>query len=90
VIEISQRYADCLHHELMHGLGFDNHWTGPMATEARPSVLAHRGAPARAQAFSTYDLAAIRLLYDPRLIPGTRRDRALARARALIAGAALA
>lgn len=90
VIEISRRYADCLHHELMHGLGFDNHWTGPLATGALPSVLAHRDTQARARVFSSHDLAAIRLLYDPRLVPGTRRDRALPLVRALIAGAALA
>ncbi len=90
LIEISARYADCLHHELMHGLGFDNHWTGALATGALPSVLANRGTPARAKAFSVYDLAAIRLLYDPRLEPGTHRDHALPLARALVVGARLA
>ncbi len=90
VIEISARYPDCLHHELMHGLGFDNHWTGPRATAAMPSALAHRFTPARVSRFSVFDLAAIRTLYDPRLAPGTPRAQALAIARALAGGGALA
>lgn len=90
LIEISVRYPDCLHHELMHGLGFDNHWTGPRATAALPSVLAHRFTPARVDRFSALDRAAIRTLYDPRLAPGTPRAQALVVARALVGEAALA
>jgi hypothetical protein len=34
VIDISERYLDCLDHELMHALGFNNHWNG----EARAAM----------------------------------------------------
>ncbi|MFQ5784571.1 MAG: hypothetical protein ACE5H8_07075 [Alphaproteobacteria bacterium] len=76
-IELSLRYTDCLRHELMHALGFDNHWSGPRATACMPSVLAHRYAAARAADFSPCDERAIRLLYDPRLAPGMPRETAL-------------
>ena len=83
-IEVSRRFADCLRHEFMHAVGFDNHWTSPLATAARPSVLALRFDAARASGFSSWDEMAIRLLYDWRLPAGTRRDVALPMARAIL------
>ncbi len=88
VIDVSARFTDCLAHEMMHAVGFDNHWTGPLATGARLSVLAQRFRPARARAFSPWDEMAIRLLYDWRLPAGTGRDVALPMARAILTGAA--
>ena len=76
-IEVSDRFIDCLPHEIMHALGFDNHWTGPRATADMPSTLALRNAPARARQFSQFDELAIRILYDRRLPPGLHRDSAL-------------
>ncbi len=86
IIEVSNPYASCLRHELMHGLGFDNHWTGPLAGAGMPSVLAGRGAEARSPDFSVWDEMAVRTLYDPRLIPGMPYDRALATARGILSG----
>ncbi|MCG8694805.1 MAG: DUF2927 domain-containing protein [Minwuiales bacterium] len=84
-IEISDEYADCLAHELMHAIGFDNHWTGPDATDARPSALARRYAPARTSDFSAWDRKAIEMLYDERLKPGTPRQSALSLAETILA-----
>ena len=77
-IEVSIGFTDCLPHEFMHALGFDNHWTGAPATERMPSVLALRDAAARADRFTYCDELAVRILYDPRLRPGMKRDAALA------------
>ncbi len=77
VIEVGDRFVDCLRHEFMHALGFDNHWTGPRATGDMPSTLALRDAPARADRYSQCDALAIRILYDRRLPPGLPRDAAL-------------
>lgn len=74
-VEVSERYADCLRHELMHAIGFDNHWPGTAG--AMPSVLAPRYSAARAADFSPWDELAIRALYDPRLEPGMPRHIAL-------------
>jgi hypothetical protein len=84
-IEVSERYTDCLHHEFMHALGFDNHWAGRHATVDVPSVLALRRSPARVADYSLFDEVAIRLLYDTRLRPGMRRARALSAARNIVA-----
>lgn len=84
-MQIADQFADCLAHEFMHAVGFDNHWTGPAATGHRPSVLAMRHSPARAKSFSIFDEVAIRLLYDRRLIPGTPRAEALPTARRILA-----
>ncbi len=88
VIDVSARFTDCLAHEMMHAVGFDNHWTGRLATAGRPSVLAQRFRPARAAGFSRWDEMAIRLLYDWRLPAGTGRDVALPTARAILTGTA--
>ena len=69
---------------MMHAIGFDNHWTGELATPNRPSVLAMRYDPARTAAFSPWDLLAIRVLYDPRLKPGMDRRTAMALAHSII------
>ena len=84
-IEISERYSDCLHHEFMHALGFDNHWSGRNARADVPSVLALRRSPARVADYSLFDEVAIRLLYDTRLRPGMGRERALRAARNIVA-----
>ncbi len=76
-IDVSDRFGDCLAHEFMHAIGFDNHWTGPPAMAGRPSVLALRHHPARTADFSAWDRMAIRLLYDWRLPAGTPRSVAL-------------
>jgi hypothetical protein len=83
-VEVSVLYLDCLRHELMHALGFDNHWMGHRATPRMPSVLALRAAPARSAGYSTLDQAAIGLLYDRRLRPGMLRERALGLAEGII------
>ncbi|MFQ5957999.1 MAG: hypothetical protein ACE5LF_01380, partial [Alphaproteobacteria bacterium] len=84
VIEVAEGYTDCLRHEFMHAVGFDNHWAGPHATEDMPSVLAHRYAAARADDFSLCDELAIRILYDARLAPGMPRADALPIARDVV------
>jgi hypothetical protein len=76
-LRIRNDFGDCLHHEFMHALGFDNHWPGLESGIGAPSALANRFAPERAHGFSDWDRMAIRLLYDPRLAPGTARDEAL-------------
>ena len=84
LIEVSEKFGDCLAHEFMHAVGFDNHWTGPPAMAGRPSVLALRHHPARTKDFSAWDRMAIRLLYDWRLPAGTPRSVALPIAEALM------
>ena len=76
-MEVSLPFSDCLTHEFMHVLGIDNHWSGPGTMADVPTVLAPRGSPRRTMSFSDWDEAAIRLLYDPRIRPGMRRQRAL-------------
>ncbi len=39
-MDFSDRFVDCPSHEFMHVLGIDNHWSGPFASAAIPSVLA--------------------------------------------------
>jgi len=80
-IEISDRYTDCLDHELMHALGFDGHWHARSTRTTMRSVLALRYAPGRAFRFTRYDEMAIRALYHPQLVSGMPRDNALARIR---------
>ena len=70
-------FEDCLHHEFMHALGFDNHWPGPKSGIAASSSLAHRYSAERTQGYSDWDKMAIRMLYHPRLRPGTPRSAAL-------------
>ena len=84
LIEVSEKFGDCLAHEFMHAVGFDNHWTGPPAMAGRPSVLALRHHPARTKDFSAWDRMAIRLLYDWRLPAGTPRNVALPIVEALV------
>ncbi|MHA1569784.1 MAG: hypothetical protein ACTSXZ_09960 [Alphaproteobacteria bacterium] len=87
-IEISARHADCLRHELMHAIGFDNHWAGvggPRSADGRVrSALARRHSPHRADGFTRWDELAIRTLYDPRLEPRMPRARALPIAREIL------
>jgi hypothetical protein len=77
LVEVSERFADCLRHELMHALGFDNHWHGAGVDAAMPSVLAPRDTADRVADFSPWDEVAIRALYDRRLAPGMPRHLAL-------------
>jgi len=84
IIDISERYLDCLDHELMHALGFNNHWNGAGARRHVASVLAPRRSPDRRSAFSAWDILAIRTLYSADMAPGLGRDDALARARAIL------
>ncbi len=76
-VELSARFLDCLAHELMHAMGFDNHWYGRGVGAWIPSVLASRRSALRAPGLSRYDEMALSLLYDARLEPGTPRPLAL-------------
>ena len=76
-IRVREDFADCLHHEFMHALGFDNHWPGPKSGIHASSSLAHRYSAERTQGYSEWDKKAIRMLYHPRLRPGTPRSAAL-------------
>ena len=76
-IRVREDFEDCLHHEFMHALGFDNHWPGPKSGIAASSSLAHRYSAERTQGYSDWDKMAIRMLYHPRLRPGTPRSAAL-------------
>jgi hypothetical protein len=84
VIDISERYLDCLDHELMHAIGFNNHWNGGGARRHVASVLAPRRSPDRRSAFSAWDILAIKTLYNADMLPGTERAEALARVRAIL------
>lgn len=86
-IEISARHTDCLRHELMHALGFDNHWSGQGQGQGDTvrSALALRHSPYRAAGFSSWDRLAISTLYDPRLKPRMPRRVALPIAREILA-----
>lgn len=77
-VVISDRFADCLDHELMHALGFDGHWFGRDRFDPVHSVLALRYTPTRRFRFTRFDAIAIRTLYHQRLWPGMPRRRALA------------
>ncbi len=83
-VEVSDRFADCLRHELMHAIGFDNHWSGDEMARPVRSVLAPRYTAYRSETFSRWDALAIRTLYDRRLVPGTRREIARPIARAVV------
>jgi len=83
-IEISDRYTDCLDHELMHALGFDGHWLASNRDNAIRSVLARRDTPARRLRFTRFDTIAIRTLYHQTLAPGMARENALAQARRIL------
>lgn len=83
-ISINESFADCLRHELMHLIGFDNHWPGHRIGLPLPSVLARRLSPERSQTFSVWDRLAARVLYDDRLEPGMQRRDALPVANAVI------
>lgn len=85
-LEISDGFTDCLAHEFMHAIGFDNHWPGLKIGLGAPSVLADRYAPERRNWFTKWDELAIKTLYHPDLPPGTRRDDALPIARAIVNG----
>jgi hypothetical protein len=85
VVDISNRYLDCLDHELMHVLGFDNHWHGDGVTRPMASVLSPRRSPDRRSAFSAWDILAIRTLYNGDVTPGMARGEAVARVRAILA-----
>ncbi len=84
-IDLSDRYADCLEHELMHALGFDAHWHGNGTASRVRTVLALRRSANRTIEFSPWDELAIRTLYHPRLKPGMRRAAALPIALEIIA-----
>ena len=83
-LRVRDDFADCLHHEFMHALGFDNHWPSLKIGIGAPSALANRHAPERARGYSEWDRMAIRLLYHPRLKPRTPRLQALATARQIL------
>jgi hypothetical protein len=83
-VDISDRYVDCLDHELMHALGFDNHWHGDGVTHPIASVLSPRRSPDRRSAFSAWDILAIRTLYNADMSPGLARGEAVARVRAIL------
>jgi hypothetical protein len=83
-VRINAAYPDCIEHELMHAIGFDNHWLAGPET-AMLSVLAPREGALRALDYSAWDAAAIRLLYDSRLPPGLMRDEALVLVNRLVA-----
>jgi hypothetical protein len=83
-IDISERYLDCLDHELMHAIGFNNHWNGGGVRRHVATVLAPRRSPDRRSAFSAWDILAIKTLYDAGMAPGTDRAEALVRARAIL------
>ncbi len=76
-VRIGESHADCIDHELMHAVGFDNHWRRKPNSPPVESVLAPRFGPDRTRNFSPWDEAAIRILYDSRMRPRTRRDEAL-------------
>jgi hypothetical protein len=84
VVDISERYLDCLDHELMHAIGFNNHWNGGGARRHVASVLAPRRSPDRRSAFSAWDILAIKTLYNAEVLPGTERAEALTRVRAIL------
>ncbi|MEM7121277.1 MAG: DUF2927 domain-containing protein [Pseudomonadota bacterium] len=83
-IDISEEYTDCLRHELMHAMGFANHWMSPAADTSMPSVLAMRNAPFRSEDYSEWDRLALRLLYHPDMQPGLPRGVALQKAEAML------
>ena len=83
-VRIGADFEDCLHHEFMHALGFDNHWEGRRFGMFAPTALADRFAPERTRDFSDWDRLAIRLLYDRRLGAGLARAPALEVARTLV------
>ncbi len=76
-IEVDETALDCLHHEFMHAIGFDNHWPGAVGNVQAHSALARRDTAHRVNGFSPWDEHAIRVHYDNRIWPGTRRDDAL-------------
>ena len=84
VIDISEGYLDCLDHELMHALGFNNHWHGTRGTRPIATVLAPRHSHDRRRGFSSWDVMAIRTLYRAELPPGLARAEALDRVRAIL------
>ena len=73
---ISAGYTDCLKHEFMHVLGFDSHWR-PIGKSQIRSVLALRDTDARTDDFSSWDIRAVRLLYNSRILAGMPRGRSL-------------
>jgi len=84
-VEISDHWVDCLNHELMHAVGFDNHWHGGGNGRLLRTTLAPRFSPSRATRFTPWDALAIRALYDPQFEPRMPRHRALPVARRVIA-----
>lgn len=83
-VRVREGFEDCLHHEFMHALGFDNHWPGHKTGVGASSALANRHSAERANGYSEWDRLAIRLLYDPRIKPGMPRDEALTIAERII------
>ena len=83
-IRVREDFCDCLHHEFMHVLGFDNHWPGPKSGVDASSSLAHRHSAERTKGYSEWDKMAIRMLYHSRLRPGTPRSAALSHAAEII------
>lgn len=84
-VEVGASHVDCLRHELMHALGFDNHWYGRGVAAAMPSVLALRHTAVRSESFSRWDALAVKVLYHPSLKPGMPRHMALPLARRVMA-----
>ncbi len=83
-VDISEDFTDCLRHELMHAMGFANHWKSPAADASMPSILAMRNAPFRSVDYSDWDRLALRLLYHPDMQPGLPRGIALEKAETML------
>jgi hypothetical protein len=73
---LSEGYTDCLRHEFMHALGFDSHWYPRQKSDIK-SVLAYRESAARSNDYTSWDVMAIRLLYDGRIRAGMSRTKSL-------------
>jgi len=74
-IEADGSISDCMTHELMHAFGFHGH-------ALRPTSVLSGFAPT--DDLTPSDRLALRTLYDPQLVPGMPRDRALPMARGIM------
>ena len=74
-LEADGSVADCMTHELMHAFGFHGH-------AQRPTSVLSGVAPT--DDLTPWDRVALETLYDPRLLPGMPRDKALPLARDII------
>ena len=74
-LETDGSIADCMTHELMHAFGFHGH-------AQRPTSVLSGFAPT--DDLTPWDRLALKTLYDPQLLPGMPRDKALPLARDII------